>query len=207
MAFNIVELAAEDDCAWDQRCQFGHRVEGHAVYCHNDAWVDGPRKCRRTWYTNGEIKDEDCPGFQPNEKFREELQPSPLRGAPCPTCGGIKLTKADPVKGTVQTCDMCQGTGAAPERIELAKWEVYVLESCIGATGRHPFDHHTAILSGEPFRLKQFPDRLLDEGLLETRSVGWDGPAMIHTVRLTRKGYAALRQNWKQQKAGIDPHD
>lgn len=206
MAFNIVEAVTEDDCAWDQRCKFGHRVEGHAVYCHNDAWVDGPRKCRRTWYTNGEVKDEDCPGFQPNEKFRGELQPSILRGAPCPTCGGIKLTKADPAKRTVETCDMCQGTGEAPERIELATLEIDVLERCIGATFTHPFDHDTAILSGEPFQPKEFPRRLLDEGLLDLRSVGWDGPATIHTVRLTRKGYAVLHQNWNQRKAGIDPH-
>ena len=69
MAFNIVEaIAVNDGCAFDQRCKFGHRVEDHAVYCHNDQWNDSPRKCRRTWYTGGEIKDEDCPGFQPNPR-------------------------------------------------------------------------------------------------------------------------------------------
>lgn len=55
----------EEDCAFDQACKFGHRVGGHAVYCHNDEWADGPRKCRRTWYTGGDIKDEECPGFAP----------------------------------------------------------------------------------------------------------------------------------------------
>jgi hypothetical protein len=36
------------------------------VYCHNQTWKDAPRKCRRTWYTGGEINDEDCPGYEPN---------------------------------------------------------------------------------------------------------------------------------------------
>ena len=72
MAFNLVELIQEEDadCAFDQPCKFGHRVEGHAVYCHNDGWAEGPRKCRRTWYTGGEVKDEDCPGYQPNPDFK-----------------------------------------------------------------------------------------------------------------------------------------
>lgn len=62
-----VEMVAdEDDSAYDQPCAFGHRVEGHAVYCHNEAWPNSPRKCRRTWYTNGEVRDEDCPGFVAN---------------------------------------------------------------------------------------------------------------------------------------------
>ena len=64
---NLVEMFAEpEDCAFDQPCKYGHRVESHAVYCHNDEWVDGPRKCRRTWYTGGEVRDEDCDGFAPN---------------------------------------------------------------------------------------------------------------------------------------------
>jgi len=72
---NIVELLQDDDsdCAFDQPCRFGHRVEGHAVYCHNEDWADSPRKCRRTWYTNGRIKDEDCPGFELNPEFKMEV--------------------------------------------------------------------------------------------------------------------------------------
>lgn len=76
--FNYVELVADqDDCAFDQACKYGHRVEGHAVYCHNDAWTDGPRKCRRTWYWGEEtakaegLRDEDCPGFAPNEALEQ----------------------------------------------------------------------------------------------------------------------------------------
>lgn len=65
MSANIVELIEGSEC--NQPCKHGHLVEGHAVYCHNDAWKDAPRKCRRTWYTGGEVRDEDCPGFARNE--------------------------------------------------------------------------------------------------------------------------------------------
>lgn len=65
---NLVELVADDeDGGFDQPCRFGNRVEQHAVYCHNNWWVDAPRKCRRTWYTGGETRDEDCPGFEPRK--------------------------------------------------------------------------------------------------------------------------------------------
>lgn len=68
---NLVEMiqGEEDDCAFDQPCMFGHRVDGHAVYCHNWKWLYSPRKCRRTWYTGGECRDEDCPGYAPNPRF------------------------------------------------------------------------------------------------------------------------------------------
>ena len=61
---NLVELVS-DDCAFDQPCKHGHRVESHAVYCHNEK--ANVRKCRRTWYTGGEVKDEDCEFFEKNE--------------------------------------------------------------------------------------------------------------------------------------------
>lgn len=123
-----------------------------------------------------------------------------LSGTPCSHCGGVKLVPEDPARGTLGTCDLCQGTGEEPSATALDRWEVYVLESCVGASFKHPFDHHTAILSGEPFRLKQFPSRLIDEGLLDLSSVGCDGPAMLHTVRLTRKGYAMLLRYWDQKR-------
>lgn len=66
--FNIVEMAAsgeDDDCAFDQPCAFGHRVESHAVYCHNEAWPGSPRKCRRR-RDDPEHRHEDCPGFVAN---------------------------------------------------------------------------------------------------------------------------------------------
>lgn len=66
----IVEASAlidGDDCAFDQPCHFGHRVDGHAVYCHNDAWPSSPRKCRRNRI---DYRHEDCPGFYLNNLWR-----------------------------------------------------------------------------------------------------------------------------------------
>lgn len=78
MAFNLVEIMAagddDEDCAFDQPCKYGHRVGGHAVYCHNDGWKEGPRKCRRTWYTGGKERDEDCPGYEPNPEYKSPNQ-------------------------------------------------------------------------------------------------------------------------------------
>lgn len=70
-AVNIVEFAAsaegESDCSFDQPCCFGHRVENYAVYCHNEAWPDSPRKCRRN---REDYRHEDCPGFVANPDFQ-----------------------------------------------------------------------------------------------------------------------------------------
>ena len=68
--FNIVEVVVASeggqDCAFDQPCCYGHRVEYHAVYCHNDAWPDSPRKCRRN---RSDYPHEDCPGFVANPDY------------------------------------------------------------------------------------------------------------------------------------------
>ena len=91
MSFNIVELAAScegDETAFDQPCKFGHRVDDHAVYCHNNNWEDSPRKCRRTWFTGGEIKDEDCPGFEANPLFTAQLCPTTQTAPLCSICNG-----------------------------------------------------------------------------------------------------------------------
>lgn len=62
-AFNLVELVDDgEDSAFDQPCAFGHRVDGHAVYCHNEGWPNGPRKCRRR-QDDPKYLHEDCPGF------------------------------------------------------------------------------------------------------------------------------------------------
>lgn len=75
---NLIELLAEpDECAFDQPCAHGHRVESHAVYCQNRQWKDAPRKCRRTWYTAGKIRDEDCDGFKPNPLTATQQEPTP----------------------------------------------------------------------------------------------------------------------------------
>lgn len=74
---NLVELAADvsgSDCAFDQVCAHGHRVEGHAVYCHNEAWLNHPRKCRRRQHRESwdkaDYRHEECPGFYPNHPDR-----------------------------------------------------------------------------------------------------------------------------------------
>lgn len=65
---NIVEACSDEaGDGFNQACHFGYLVDGHAVYCHNSEWLYSPRKCRRTWYTQGETKDEDCVGFKPRE--------------------------------------------------------------------------------------------------------------------------------------------
>ena len=55
----------EEDCAYDQPCKYGYRVDGHSVYCENPKMPN--RKCHNTWFTGGEYKDEDCEGYKPNE--------------------------------------------------------------------------------------------------------------------------------------------
>lgn len=65
---NLVEMIS-DEGGHDQPCRWGNRCDGHAVYCTNDGWLYSPRKCRRTWYTGGEVRDEDCPGYAPNPQF------------------------------------------------------------------------------------------------------------------------------------------
>jgi len=62
---NLVEMV--EDGEWNQACRWGHLIPGHAVYCHHPTWADAPRKCRRTWYTGGKQKDEDCEGFEKRE--------------------------------------------------------------------------------------------------------------------------------------------
>jgi hypothetical protein len=79
--------------------------------------------------------------------------------------------------------------------------EELVLESCLWGSGDvHPFDHRTAILIGPNMRAgREFPKRLIDEGCVCLSSVGYDGDVTVYTVRLTRKGYAALKGHWKLQ--------
>ena len=67
-ALNVVEVIADGDCAFDQPCCFGHRVEQHAVYCHNEAWPDSPCKCH---CNRDGFRHEDCPGFVANPDYRD----------------------------------------------------------------------------------------------------------------------------------------
>ena len=70
---NIVEMIHdyddEEGGGFDQPCHFGNRCGYYAVYCHNDAWPDSPRKCRRN---RDDYKHEDCPGFVPNALYKPE---------------------------------------------------------------------------------------------------------------------------------------
>ena len=69
---NLVELAFSDDGHWDQKCIHGHRINGHAVYCHNDKWSDSPRKCRRGWPDEVGYEHEKCPGFDSNPNWKDK---------------------------------------------------------------------------------------------------------------------------------------
>lgn len=66
-AFNVVELMSDvegdDGGGFVEPCAFGSLVPGHAVYCHNEAWPNSPRKCRRN---RDDYRHEDCPGFVAN---------------------------------------------------------------------------------------------------------------------------------------------
>jgi hypothetical protein len=71
---NVVEMIDDGEGGgFNQPCRFGNLCAGHAVYCHNEKWLYGPRKCRRTWYTGGERRDEDCPGYEPNPHYAENV--------------------------------------------------------------------------------------------------------------------------------------
>lgn len=60
---NLVETFEKPN--FNQSCVYGNLIEGHAVYCHCKN-INAPRKCKRTWYTKGIIKDEDCQFYKPN---------------------------------------------------------------------------------------------------------------------------------------------
>lgn len=201
MAFNIVEAIQESDadCAFDQPCKFGHRVDGHAIYCHNDEWTDSPRKCRRTWYSGGETKDEDCPGFQPNMAFKGELCPTPLVGLPCSKCSGTKLFKVD--RGDMETCPLCMGDGAEPTAIHLTDFQQNTLEMCCEHTGKHPaqFDYNQLMVDedGEMEGLWNL-EKL---GLIQIRTVSHSKTTTRGVLyKMTPKGDAVMRANWSAAK-------
>jgi hypothetical protein len=66
----------EDDCAFDQPCKFGYRVDGHSVYCDNKK--SPYRKCRCSWYYGraasiiDKCADEDCEYFKANPNYSED---------------------------------------------------------------------------------------------------------------------------------------
>ena len=65
---NFVEMFADEgEQSFNQKCKFGNLVDGHAAYCHSKN-EKAPKKCKRTWYTGGKVKDETCPFFEPNNR-------------------------------------------------------------------------------------------------------------------------------------------
>jgi len=78
-------MGMEGEAAYDQSCRFGHRVGNHSVYCHNRTWQEAPRKCPRTWWSGGEDRDEDCPGYARNPLLSdtEHAPEKEEEGSPC----------------------------------------------------------------------------------------------------------------------------
>lgn len=197
MAFNVVELATadSDDCGFDQRCRFGHRVEGHAVYCHNDNWDDAPRKCRRSWATNGEIKDEDCAGFEVNPNFAGTLEPTPIDGDVCTRCRGKKRIGTD--RGKTETCPLCMGSGSEPKAIELTVYEQETLEVGTGHSGRHDTAGHRFIRIAENDMDCASIQKLIALNLVVFRSVSYGVNVAAYLLENTMRGESVMRKNWK----------
>lgn len=68
----VLMMSEPEDRVFDQSCAYGCRVVNHAVYCTSEN-PDSPRKCRRTWATNGEVKDEDCKFYEQNSRTPLDL--------------------------------------------------------------------------------------------------------------------------------------
>jgi len=68
----------DGDCAFDQPCKFGYRVESHSVYC--DSETSGYRKCHQSWYHGRAVSiidkcaDEDCKYFKANPEYSEDKE-------------------------------------------------------------------------------------------------------------------------------------
>lgn len=54
---------------FDQPCQYGCRFGTKTVYCQN-IFATAPYLCRRSYFTNGEIQDQDCLAFEPNPNYQ-----------------------------------------------------------------------------------------------------------------------------------------
>jgi hypothetical protein len=200
MATNIVEMIAdEDECAFDQPCKFGHRVEGHAVYCHNDDWSDSPRKCRRTWYTGGEVRDEDCPGYQPNPEFKGTVSVPAVALPPCSQCGGRKLIKADRQK--VETCPRCMGDGAEPSAVDMTSYEMNTLELGCNISSKNSHQYRHFIRIAETAEESEAIGKLVDMDLVRLDSMtGSESGAVAYLLQLTAKGDAVMHANWAARR-------
>lgn len=196
---NIVELVASvegDECAFDQRCRFGHRVEGHAVYCHNSEWDDAPRKCRRSWYTNGRIKDEECAGFEVNPAFNGELVQIAPPSVPCSQCKAAKRVMTD--RGKTETCPLCMGSGEQPVPVKLTTYEQDTLEMGTGHSGRHDTAGHGFVRIAETEAQCKSIEKLCKLELVVLRSISWCKGASVYLLENTMRGEAVMRANWSK---------
>lgn len=191
--FNIVEAiqGPDSDCAFDQPCRYGHRVEGHAVYCHNSSWDDSPRKCRNTWHTGGKRKDEDCPGFSPNPEFKGVFSPTIVEPPLCLQCGGKRFIGVE--EGRIETCDRCEGDGQEPKRFDLNNYEQDTLELA-SSMARRPGERFIRIADNK--EQSESINKLEEASLVMLRSVTWRKGSKIYLLESTAKGHAVMKANW-----------
>ena len=199
MAFNIVE--AFTDSAADQRCKFGNRVDDHAVYCHADHWEDAPRKCRRSWYTGGNVKDEDCPAFQLNPEFKGELLPTPVDGELCSKCKGTRCRNTEGEK--IATCQRCMGSGLEPHAINLSQYAQDTLEMGIGHTGRAAARFRPFCRIADSEEQSNQIESLIISDLVRLEVTYFHKDLIIYQLELTAKGEAVCHANWEAAKAQV----
>ena len=206
MAFNVVELAASGEESEEQKCRFGHLVTGHAVYCHNDGWEDSPRKCRRTWYTNGQVKDEECPGFEKNPDFKGEFVQINQPVAPCSQCKGRKLIDTEGNgRNNTATCPLCVGSGEEPGPISLTTYEQNTLEMGTVHSGRRGTAAHSFVRIAENKEHSDSIQKMTKLELVVIRSIQWGKGLTIYMLENTLKGEATMRANWKAKKTSMGP--
>lgn len=197
---NIVELIAgeQEDGGFNQHCKHGYLVEGHAVYCHNSAWSDSPTKCRRTWYTGGEVKDEECPGYRRNSSIPNAPVRAAIQENPCSRCGGRKLVVVGKRKN--DTCPNCEGDGHEPTVPELTEYEVDTLS----------LGHFRSGGCGLPFVRIATNDeekdsiwRLAKMNLLRYHSATrcGSGAELAYLLEVTGKGNAVLSKIWEREES------
>lgn len=202
---NIVELAADpEEQSQKQPCVHGNLVEGHAVYCHNRLWRDAPRKCRRTWYTGGEVKDEDCPGFDPNPNYPGALNPTPIDGELCSVCAGSRRqTFKHGNVGSIETCRHCEGDGIEPHAQKLSEFAQNTLELGCQMTGRPPDGTYWYVRFSMNEKERNDIYSMADDNLLDVRSMTFhpkDPRCAAWLLCLTGKGLAVLKANWEAAK-------
>lgn len=190
---NPVELMAnQEDCAFDQPCIFGNRVEGHAVYCHNEKWFESPRKCRRTWYTGGKDPDEACTGYEPNPDFAG-AHAVVVTEPKCPTCSGTRRTSGE----RYGSCFDCDGTGVVLAPVDLDEHLLRAVESAHSSSTHRDY---VQVLVTQDSSESEAIEKSVEAGLIDIRSVSWKDNVTGYLVKLTGLGMASLRAAWKKNK-------